>query len=82
MGGRLKTIGWNVDKECVRLIDQTLLPEQIVYIYADTLDKMYHAIKILQVRGAPAIGIAAAYGLYLGVRDFSDDADVNTFINH
>jgi len=79
---RLKTIEWSDSKECVRLIDQTLLPEQIMYIYADTLDKMYHAIKILQVRGAPAIGIAAAYGLYLGVRDFSDDSDISTFLNH
>ncbi|MCL2689575.1 MAG: S-methyl-5-thioribose-1-phosphate isomerase [Chitinispirillia bacterium] len=80
---RLKTIGWSDSKECVRLIDQTLLPEEIRYIYADNLDAMYHAIKVLQVRGAPAIGIAAAYGLYLGVRDFGgDEGDITAFLNY
>ena len=77
---RLKTIEWN--DNCARIIDQTLLPEEILYIDVDTLDKMYRAIKILQVRGAPAIGVAAAFGLYLGVRGFDDGADINTFLNH
>ncbi|MCL2220157.1 MAG: S-methyl-5-thioribose-1-phosphate isomerase [Chitinispirillia bacterium] len=80
MNSRLKTIEWR--NSCARIIDQTLLPEQISYIDVDTLDKMYHAIKILQIRGAPAIGVAAAYGLYLGVRDFNNDADINAFLKH
>jgi methylthioribose-1-phosphate isomerase len=80
MDNRLKTIEWRND--CARIIDQTLLPEEITYIDVDTLDKMYYAIKVLQVRGAPAIGVAAAYGLYLGVRDFCDDADIGAFLNH
>jgi len=50
MNNRLKTIEWRND--CARIVDQTLLPEEILYIDVDTLDKMYHAIKILQVRGA------------------------------
>jgi methylthioribose-1-phosphate isomerase len=77
---RLKTIEWTAG--CARIIDQTLLPEQILYIDIATIDQMYEAIKVLRVRGAPAIGIAAAFGLYLGVKDFGDDGDVSAFLNH
>jgi methylthioribose-1-phosphate isomerase len=80
MGNRLKTIEWRND--CARIIDQTLLPEEVAYVDVDTLDRMYHAIKTLQVRGAPAIGVAAAYGLYLGVRDFAGDGVVDVFLSH
>ena len=37
------------------------------------IDQMWEAIKVLRVRGAPAIGIAAAYGLVLGVQEFRGD---------
>lgn len=47
----------------LRLIDQTLLPEELVYIETDDLEEIYDAIKRLVVRGAPAIGCAAALGL-------------------
>jgi len=66
--GRLKTIDWAND--CVRLVDQTLLPDDIRYIDITDIDGMYEAIQVLRVRGAPAIGVAAAFGLYLGVRNF------------
>ncbi|MDR2694318.1 MAG: S-methyl-5-thioribose-1-phosphate isomerase [Chitinispirillales bacterium] len=74
---RLKTIDW-VDNR-VRLIDQTLLPDDIRYIDITDIDGMYEAIKVLRVRGAPAIGVAAAFGLYLGVRGFSGGS-VNEFL--
>jgi methylthioribose-1-phosphate isomerase len=45
------------------LIDQTLLPNDIKYITCKTVEDIYNAIKIMQVRGAPAIGVAAAYGM-------------------
>jgi methylthioribose-1-phosphate isomerase len=45
------------------------LPEEVVYLDLVTSKGVWDAIKELKVRGAPAIGIAAAYGLYLGVRD-------------
>jgi len=54
---------------CARLIDQTLLPEQLVYIDCADITTMWDAIKRLAVRGAPAIGIAGAMGAVLGVRD-------------
>ncbi|MGN0532032.1 MAG: S-methyl-5-thioribose-1-phosphate isomerase [Eubacterium sp.] len=47
------------------LLDQTLLPNQEVYVEPKTKEDYYYAIKKLQVRGAPAIGIFAAYGMAL-----------------
>jgi len=51
-----------------RLIDQTLLPAETVFLDCRDLETMWEAIKSLRVRGAPAIGIAAAMGVVLGVR--------------
>jgi len=47
----------------LRLIDQTVLPEKLIYVEIDDLEEIYDAIKRLVVRGAPAIGCAAALGL-------------------
>jgi methylthioribose-1-phosphate isomerase len=47
------------------LIDQTKLPNELVYLDCRTIDDVWHAIKNLSVRGAPAIGVAAAYGMVL-----------------
>jgi methylthioribose-1-phosphate isomerase len=49
----------------VTLLDQTLLPHEEKEIICDTLPKLWEAIKTLRVRGAPAIGVAAAYGVVL-----------------
>lgn len=51
------------------LIDQTRLPTDLTYLNCDTVQEVWDAIKRLSVRGAPAIGISAAYGVVLGVRD-------------
>ena len=50
----------------LRLIDQTQLPEALVYLDCADMETVWQAIKRLSVRGAPAIGIAAAMGLVLG----------------
>ncbi|MDD4278241.1 MAG: S-methyl-5-thioribose-1-phosphate isomerase [Candidatus Sumerlaeales bacterium] len=60
----------------VYIIDQTLLPGDLVISEIGTVDEMWDAIKRLRVRGAPAIGIAAAYGVWLGVRDLTEEDDV------
>jgi len=52
------------------IIDQTRLPGEEHYIELQTAEDVWQAIRALKVRGAPAIGIAGAYGLYLGVRNF------------
>ncbi len=55
------------------LLDQTLLPGEERYIEIHTKEDLWSAIKKLQVRGAPAIGVAAAYGLYVSVKDLTSD---------
>jgi len=50
------------------LIDQTLLPGEARYIDCRTVDAVWEAIRVLRVRGAPAIGVAAAYGTVIGTR--------------
>lgn len=70
----VKTIEWIDDGDgglrgCARLIDQTRLPTEVVYIDVRDADTMWEAIKMLRVRGAPAIGVAAAFGMFLAVRD-------------
>ncbi len=53
----------------IKLVDQTLLPNELKYVYCDDKDSIYHAIKTLMVRGAPAIGIAAAMGTVVGIKN-------------
>ncbi|BAS57829.1 MULTISPECIES: S-methyl-5-thioribose-1-phosphate isomerase [Leptolyngbya] len=58
---------WNHDR--VLLIDQNRLPSEYTLVEISRCDDMAHAIKTMIVRGAPAIGVAAAYGMYLGARE-------------
>lgn len=60
------TIRWKNGR--VELIDQTRLPAKAIYVKCETSQDMFGAIKKMKIRGAPAIGIAGAYGAYLGVR--------------
>jgi methylthioribose-1-phosphate isomerase len=56
----------------LKLIDQTLLPTQTVEIECRTVEAVWEAIKMLRVRGAPAIGVAAAYGVCVGIQPALD----------
>ena len=60
-------VTWQHDR--VLLIDQTRLPGEFHHIQIANYQQMAEAIKTMIVRGAPAIGVAAAYGVYLGARD-------------
>nr|HPN56298.1 hypothetical protein [Candidatus Omnitrophota bacterium] len=62
------TIQWV--KDHIKLIDQTRLPHDIVYIDCHDLKTLWDAIRRLSVRGAPALGVAAGFGVMLGVKDF------------
>ena len=62
----------------LRLIDQTLLPRRVEMRNCRTVEQVYEAIRVLCVRGAPAIGVAAAYGVCLGTRH-ARDQDPKTF---
>ncbi len=67
--GPIPTLRWiNGIGGYVALIDQTLLPSAYKIRRIRTLEEMREAIRVLAVRGAPAIGVAAAYGMVLGVR--------------
>ena len=60
----------------LRLLDQTLLPVECREIECATAEDVWHAIRRLSVRGAPAIGVAAAYGVVLGLQSAAaDDRD-------
>lgn len=61
------------------MIDQTLLPTELREIDCRTVETVWEAIKMLRVRGAPAIGIAAAYGICVGVQAAAT-ADKATFL--
>jgi len=77
---RLKSIEW-VDGK-VRLIDQTKLPEELVYLEISDHLELCEAIKKLKVRGAPAIGIAGAFGVVLGLNKMNDKIfNINNYIN-
>lgn len=53
----------------LELLDQTRLPEVTRYLECRRIEEIFEAIQSLRVRGAPLIGITAAYGLYLGLRE-------------
>jgi len=57
----------------VILIDQTKLPLEYIQVEIKRLDDMVEAIRTMIVRGAPAIGVAAGYGVYLGAREIKTD---------
>jgi methylthioribose-1-phosphate isomerase len=65
----VETLRWNGDLPgTVRLLEQTLLPLEHKVIEVRTVAEMVDAIRRLAVRGAPAIGVAAAYGVVLGAQ--------------
>lgn len=57
----------NETKDKMILIDQTLLPNEIRYLEMDEREVIWEAIKKLRVRGAPAIGVATAFGIYVAI---------------
>lgn len=69
MTGIPQTIQWIGNEHGhVRLLDQTLLPDRLEYCDCKTVEVVWEAIRALRVRGAPAIGIAAAMGVVVGLQ--------------
>lgn len=62
----IETICWRSGK--VRFIDQTLLPHRLKFVSTDDLARLWKAIRRLEIRGAPALGIAGALGVVIGVK--------------
>jgi len=69
--GNPQTIGYNKEKNLVETIDQRYLPFQNLIVEIRTLDEARFAITDMIVRGAPLIGVTAAYGMYLAALNFS-----------
>ena len=56
----------------VMILDQTKLPENCVVKEMKTVEQIWQSIKKLEVRGAPAIGLAGAFGVYIGMRNWAE----------
>jgi methylthioribose-1-phosphate isomerase len=74
----MRTIWPAADGRTVEIIDQTRLPHELVIVGLKTLDDAARAIATMQVRGAPLIGAAAAYGLALGTAEDPSDRGLET----
>ena len=74
-----QNIRYDKAAEALYILDQTLLPTEETEIRLETAEQMYDAIRLLRVRGAPAIGICAAYCLYALARTI-DDPDMDGFL--
>ncbi len=68
MESTVRSITWQDDT--LYLLDQTRLPREVVVEEQRSLEDVWHAIRELKVRGAPAIGVAAAYGLAVAMKDY------------
>ncbi len=68
----MKIIEWQ--GENIRMLDQTRLPLEEIYLELTDIPGLCEAIRALRIRGAPAIGVAAAYGLALGANAINSDS--------
>jgi len=72
------TLWWEEDGT-IRYIEQTLLPNEYTIISCRTIERLATAIKRLEIRGAPALGVAGAYGVALAALN-SKEKDAKTFM--
>lgn len=72
-GQPCRTIWFDAAQQCVQIIDQTRLPHHFEIVSLRTLDDACHAIVSMQIRGAPLIGVTAAFGVALALREGAKD---------
>ena len=80
-GKNYKSIWLDRKKEAVIAIDQRLLPHQFKLLFLKNIKDIKKAIKEMVVRGAPLIGVTAAYGIYLSMKKDPSDKNLNYSIN-
>jgi methylthioribose-1-phosphate isomerase len=68
------------DGDSVLILDQTLLPAKAELVRLDSVEQAAEAISVMRVRGAPLIGVTAAYGVALGLAQAADDARLDAVI--
>jgi len=71
-----ETVSLDSENSALVIIDQTLLPGKIEMLSLTGQKEIRHAIYSLQVRGAPAIGVAAAIGVYLAAKEIAETAGI------
>jgi len=72
----MRTISWDPERDCIEMVDQTILPAEFETYHAETVPELIESIEILRVRGAPALGAAGAYGVALSAhRRAAEDPD-------
>ena len=78
-GEQLQSIWYEPETDEICIVDQTMLPHQIKILSLQSLEDACEAISSMRVRGAPLIGVTAAYGIYLALRD--DSKNLNSAVN-
>ena len=78
---RVRTIAFDDRQGGVVLIDQTRLPHETALVLCPSAEDVAEAIRLMRIRGAPAIGVAAAYGVALGARGYAHE-DADGFVTH
>ena len=63
-----QSLWYEIDSDSVCIVDQTLLPQEFAIRNLESLEEVCEAIEVMRVRGAPLIGVAAAYGVYFALR--------------
>ena len=69
------TVALNEEEKALVIVDQTLLPGEIRLLHLTAQNEIWEAIKVLRVRGAPAIGVTAAWGCVLALHGLPPGAD-------
>ena len=80
-GKKYKSIWLDKKKSVVAVIDQRLLPHQFKLLYLKNIKDVKKAIQNMVVRGAPLIGVTAAYGIYLSIKKNPSDKNLNSSVN-
>jgi methylthioribose-1-phosphate isomerase len=70
----IDTVGLDEERKALKIIDQTKLPGKTEILYLTRQEDIYQAIYLLKVRGAPAIGVAAAIGVYLAALEINEES--------
>jgi len=80
---KVRPLIWDSEKKILKILDQRLLPFQEYYFEASNVEDVFKAIKEMYVRGAPAIGICAAYGMVLAAYEgFRKISNIEEFLKY
>lgn len=71
----MKIRSMEFDGKILKVLDQRYLPFQVTYVDCLNEKDVWEAINLMKIRGAPAIGVTAAYGMYLGIKNFKGSSN-------